>query len=264
VSEASATKTLDFYSKTKHLVDSSMLATFSEIRQSKLKDIIQAAVTDEYKVFQTHSDGGGELQFAKKVGSETIGAFIQKVAAKFGMFVSCDINGDVVLQMAVNSGKPVARIYYSQPPVSEWALTFDDTKIFAEYMAYHTNDDDRIVTEKKSYNDCPRAIRRLVFEGKDLIAGKITKIIDFTRAKLVFDTYSFPIAVNTLRDDNGKLWRENTLVTITAPLMDIPDETLFLIRQVEFIITPDSAMTVLTLVPPFKVTDGELEWISGI
>jgi prophage tail gpP-like protein len=277
------TKTVECYSKTKHLVDCSLQLEGGEYNGMMLKQIVISAVEGYgITVDQIHDDGGKKMDLCSKVGVETVANFVQKVAARYGMFCSTNADGALVLQKAVNMPPEsqanqamvrtvsqivapqttekmkkynVPKIYYQSPPVSEWSHTWDDSKLYAEYTSYHTNDDGTVISQSGSDDTCAKGFRELIFEGKDLVEGRITDSIAFALAKRAFEANSFKITVSRLRDDFGKLWMPNKLVFVKAAPLGILTETMFLVRTVEYVFTPDSAVAVLDLVPPFRIEE---------
>ena len=58
---------------------------------------------------------------------------------------------------------------------------------------------------------------------------------------------------------DGKLWRENTIVTVKSPTMFVPNGFDFLIRSVEYEFTTEGATAKLGLVPPQVFTGDPID-----
>jgi len=253
-------KNLEFYSMTADLVDSHIPPTEGEIRQSDLRQIADLLCARNGFPVKFTDDPGDPFDVveAKRDGVETVGKYLQRLAAQRGLFISADEKGGVVFQRVINNGKPVARIEYLGRVTTEYRARFDDRKRFAKYFASSVTGDGMALNATSSDPTVPAA-RQVLFEVNDADATNIQDAADWRMMKIELEALSVAFPVTDWFDGNGELWRANTFVTARSPVLDIPNEFNFVIRQVEFEWTAKKRTATLNLVPPLSVDGGELK-----
>jgi len=254
------TKNLEFFSVTADLVDSHIPPQEGEIRHSDLKQIAELlCAKNGFPV--TFKDSPGDpfdVAEAKRDGVETVAKYLQRLASQRGLFVSSDEKGGVVFQKAISSGKPVARIEYLGRTATEYEARFDDRLRYAKYFVSSITGDGEALNATATDPQVPIS-RQILFEANDADAKSIQGAAEWRMLRLELEALSVDFPVSDWFDVNGELWKPNTIVTAKAPVLDIPDEFSYVVRQVEFAWSPTERVATLNLVPPLSVEGGKLK-----
>jgi prophage tail gpP-like protein len=255
ITKDSITKNLEFYSVTADIVDSHIPPAFSEIKDSNLKQIAEKLLSSHGFQVTFKDPPGNAFDVVERSGVETVAKYLQRLAAQRGLFVSCDERGGVVFQKAANTGTPVARIEYPGRVAAEFKAKFDDRLRFAKYFASSIAGDGIALNATASDPGVPAA-RQLLFEANDADAATIKDAAEWRMLRIELEALSVSFPVTDWFDGNSKLWRPNTIVTVKSPVLDIPDERNYVIKNVEFAWTANERSALLTLVPPLTVDGG--------
>ena len=75
---------------------------------------------------------------------------------------------------------------------------------------------------------------------------------------------TIPFPVSGWIGPDGKVWRENTIITVVSDILSIPDGFDFLIRSVEFNISQNGQSAILGLLPPQVYTKEQVgdPWVQ--
>jgi prophage tail gpP-like protein len=254
------TKNLEFYSVTADIVDSHIPPKMEEVKNSNLQQIAELMVGIHGFPVTFIDDPGNPFDVveAERSGVETVAKYLQRLAAQRGLFVSCDEKGGVVFQKAANSGTPVARIEYPGRVATEYKARFDDRLRFAKYFASSMAGDGTAINATASDPQVPAA-RQILFEANDADASTIKDAAEWRMLRIELEALSVNFPVSDWFDGDGKLWKPNTVVTAKSPVLDIPDEKNYVVKNVEFAWTANERSAQLTLVPPLKVEGGKLK-----
>jgi prophage tail gpP-like protein len=246
------TKSLEFYSVTKDLVDSDIPPAFSEIRNSDLKGIAEKLLATHGYPVTFKDPPGPAFDVIERNDKETVAKYVQRLAAQRGLFVSCDEKGGVVFQKAANSGRPVAHIVYPGRTAVSHEAHFDDAKRYAKYFASSISGDGTALNATASDPQVPAA-RQILFEANDSDAGNIQSAAEWAMLRRELEALSVIFPVSDWFDDSGDLWKPNAIVTAKSPVLDIPEQAEFVIRQAEFCWSAAGRSATLNLVPPLSV-----------
>jgi prophage tail gpP-like protein len=181
--------------------------------------------------------------------TETVGAFLQRLATQRGMLCTCDEQSRVVFIRSLTSGKSVAFLEENAPTITEWSSRFDGRARFNVYRAIGQSGDGTDIVSVAKDAAVP-GTRQLTFSHSDSDGGSIATGAKWKRSKAIGDALSIPFPVSDWYDPNGNLWQANTLVTIKAPSISVDKPFDFLIRSPEFILAPDGRSAVLNVTPP--------------
>ncbi|MBU1080902.1 MAG: LysM peptidoglycan-binding domain-containing protein [Spirochaetes bacterium] len=253
----SRTKSLEFFSSTADLVDSTMRPPY-EFSGVTLKQIAADLCGDlGYQlVFDIPAGPKFDTVTAKK--TETVGAFLQRLATQRGTLCACDERSRVVFIRSITTGKPVATLDEDAPPITEWSARFDGRERFNVYRAVGQSGDGEDI-EATAKDPAVPGTRQLTFSHSDSDAGSINTGAEWKRSKAIADALTIPFPVSDWYDPSGNLWRANTLVTIKAPSIDAPKPFDFLIRSPEFIFAPEGRQAILGVVPPGALAGGDVK-----
>jgi len=260
------TKNLEFYSLTADIADSHVPPQEKEIRNSNLKQIAEK-VLEKHGFPITFKDPPGnafDAVEAERSGVETVAKYLQRLAACRGLFVAGDNRGGVVFQKAVNSGSPVARIEYPGRTATEFKARYDDRLRFAKYFASSMSGDGQPLNATASDPQIGAKApgRQILFEANDADASTINEAAAWRMIRIELEALSVSFPVSDWFDGSGRLWKPNTIVTAKAPVLDIPDERNYVIKNVEFAWTASGRSALLNLVPPLS-KDGAGNLVVG-
>jgi prophage tail gpP-like protein len=205
------------------------------------------------------NDVGAAFEVATAQQGESRFSFLQGLAKQRGLLLTCDIDGNLVLTRANIDGQPVATLEENVTPgVIGWNNEFNDRERFNVYRAVA---DGPFGTEEATAQDnsIPRS-RFKTISANEANAGDIQAAVDWAKNKTTADALGFELTVADWRNNQnaGKIWEENTIVTVISPTLFIPDGFNFLINRVQYILGSNGRTTRLSLVPPTSYTQGEI------
>lgn len=262
VTKSGITVDLEFFSSTADIVDSTMTPPY-EYGGETLKQIASGLCGDLGYEVDFSASTGSAFDYVSAEKTETIGAFLQRLAVQRGMLCSTDERSRIRFLKAISSGKPVAHFKQGEPPWEAFDSDFDGRKRFAVYRVVgQSGDADDIVSVAK--DSSVKGHRQLTYTAGDVDTAGVKNSAEWRRSKALADALSQPITAPDWYDDNGNLWAPNTLITEEASALDLPDETKMLIRSVELSIDKEGGRrATLDVVPPFTLTGGapEAPWI---
>jgi prophage tail gpP-like protein len=256
ISTGSITKNLVFYAVTKDIVDTSLSPTHPEYAKSTLQQIADD-ICKTLGFRAKFPDGAGEaFELIEGVPAyETTGKFLQKLAAARGLFISCDETSALVFQKLHTSETPVADIDIEGRIAAQYETTFDDSLRFHNYVAVSQAGDGKEAHSRGFLDEQVPAARQFVFEAGDLDSSGLDEAASWAMLKISLQAAEIKIPTDKWTDDNGRLWKPNTVVTVRSPVLDIPESKKYIIRAVELSWTADAYSAQLSLVP-FLSVDG--------
>jgi prophage tail gpP-like protein len=254
VAPDSITKNLVFYSRTKDIVDTSLSPTHPEYAKSTLRQIADD-ICSTIGFRAVFPDGTGEaFELIEGVPMyETLGKYLQKLAAARGLFVGCDETSALVFQRLRASGTPVAHIDMTGRIATSYETVYDDTLRFHTFAAVSQAGDGSTARSRGFFDEQVPAARQLVFEAGDLDTAGLDEAARWAMLKINLQANEIKIPTDKWTDNNGDLWRSNTVVTVKAPVLDIPEARKYVIRGAEFTWTADARSAQLSLVPVLSV-----------
>ncbi|MDR1174100.1 MAG: LysM peptidoglycan-binding domain-containing protein [Treponema sp.] len=250
----SISKNLVFYAMTKDIVDTSLSPTHPEYAKSTLQQIADD-ICSALGFAVKFPDGAGEaFELIEGIPAyETVGKFLQKLAAARGLFVSCDETSALVFQKLHVSEKPVANIDMTGRIATQYETSYDDTLRYHTYAAVSQSGDGKEAHSRGFFDEAVPAARQLVFEAGDLDSAGLDLAAQWAMLKITLQANEIKIPSDKWTDGNGNLWKPNTVVMVQSPALDIPDPRKYLVRGVEFAWTASSRSAQLSLVPVLSV-----------
>jgi prophage tail gpP-like protein len=260
------TKTLTGYSFTADAIDSHVQPPyeFSNVTLKQIADALLPALGIK-AVFQDQPIGG-KFSRVKAYESDSIFAFLAKLATQRSLLVSSTPQGDLLFLRAKITGKPVGTLIEDQPFVVGWKAKYDGRLRYNAYRCVRAAGRHSAVLEWGAAQaaaqtkpgpvtaieydpQVPRS-RFLTFQADGATAGSIQDIARWKRNRQFVEALTQDYPVTGWHAPDGTLWRENTLVTVVSPTMGVPDGFTFIIRAVEYLQDADRRTAVLSLVPP--------------
>lgn len=192
--------------------------------------------------------------------TETIFSHLAKLAAQRGTLITSTPDGALKFINAA-SGSSIGTIEESTPGATAFDARFDGRKRFNIYKALSQSpgrkDEKKKQTKIQIAKDSmvPKS-RTFAFTVNDVDAGGMKNAAEWRRSKQLAEALTISFPVSTWYGPDGKLWTENTIVTVKSETIFVPDGFDFLIRSVEFVFTDKGTTAALGLVPP-QVFTGE-------
>lgn len=272
------TKTVECYSKTRDIIDSTIDTSRGETYEAKNITLYNRCLS------LCASRGIGvfldidPVVIAKanepfpKVGAdaqEKIFDHLLNLAKQRGLLISSTFDGDLFITRAKVAGLPVAILSEDLTSLPEnYSITFDGTQRFSKHIGIGQNQ----VKAAQNFGiaiDTPIITSRTTTHVfNDTIPGGITSATNFEKNKSIGRHYSIPWTVNSWYSDPAQLllWQPNTLVTILNSLtLNILTPFNFLIESVTYNFDESGSSATLSLVPPQVYTDNPVilePWIN--
>jgi prophage tail gpP-like protein len=261
LSNSGSTKTLEFFSNTADLADTTMRPPY-EFGDVTLKTLARELCESLGYSIVFDISPGARFDWVTAQKTETVGAFLQRLSAQRGALCSCDERSRVIFIRATTTGEPVDYLEEGRPGSTEFKAKFDGRKRFAVYRCVgESGDADDIVSVAKDPS-VPGA-RQLTFTADDVDSANVKNSAEWKRSKSIADAYSVPFPVSDWYTSKGKLWAPNDLAMLKSPTLDLPTSTKMLARDVEYVIENGGRSATLGVVPPFTLAGKapEAPWI---
>jgi len=266
-------KTLEGFSKTIDIVDSVTKPPYEANKvtlEQRAKDLVEPLGISV--VFDENIE---DEPFDRVTASpeETIFSHLNKLASQRGILMTSTPRGELLFTRAVTappaSGfaaaipflpvESVGTIEEGLPLTQSFTARFDGRARFNAYTAIGKSPARKSAAKKNSKtatskdNTVPKS-RFTAFNSDETTIGNIQQAADWRRSKQLAETLAIPFPVDKWYAPNGDLWAENTIVTVKAPSLHIPDGFDFLIKQVEFVFETGGTRATLQLIPPQAFT----------
>lgn len=245
---------LEGWSFTADLIDSMMKppyeqngVTFFQILVDIVKNYSISVISD-----LTLEDLGGPFDRVTANETETVENFLTKLAAQRNLLLSSTPNGNLFITRTTTDLKPVAVIEEGQYVAEEFSIRFDGRKRFNSYRAIGRSPFGNKIGIANDNNVPLSRFKNFIVD--ESIEGDIEQAAKWRRNKQLAQTLTIPFIVESWFTPSGKLWRENTIVTVKSDVLHVPDGFDFLIRAVEYIEDIEGQKTILSLIPPQTYT----------
>lgn len=266
-------KTLTGYSFTADAIDSHVQPPyeFNKVTLKQLADWLlpPLGVKGVWKV-----DPGPKFERVTAHESESVFAFLAKLASQRGFLASSTPQGDMLFHAPAVSGAPVAVIEEGAPFPVGWKARYDGRTRYRAYRCitkgtktgpvlnwgsagYGSSTKQKPSVVVEIDKSVPLA-RWVTFRADDVTSGDIKNAAKWKKNRQFVEslTQEFPVA--GWHDPYGKLWRENTTVTVKSPTLGVPNGYTFLIRSVEYNLDERGQSAILGLVPPEAYTNRDI------
>lgn len=257
--EDGSTMTLEIFSKTADLADSSMKPPYEQ-KKVTLKRRAEELIEPLGFTLVYEADEGEEFDRVTAQPEDTILSHLSDLASQRSVLISSNTLGEVVFYQA-NIGESVGAIEVEAPLTQSIKAKFDGRQRFNSYRVIGPTPKRKkgnAIEAVAKDNDIPRS-RFKTIVANDATEGNIQSVADWQRSKQLAEALKFAFPVNKWYAPDGSLWRENTIVTVKSKTVFTPDGFDYLIRQVEYIFSEEGATAVLDLVPPQVYTEEPVE-----
>lgn len=244
-----STLTLKGFSYGKNLVDSSVKPPY-EYTWSTLKDILEIQTKGHNINVYINTDTGGRFDRVTTSEGQTVFTFLSKLATQRGVLITSTPSGDLQI-LKIADSKSVGILEEGITPlVTEegWRAAYSGQNRFRTYEGVGASPGWPQKTATK-IDEKVKVNRYKVFRVDDTTEGNIEQAITWKQSKIIADALTIPLSVIGWYAPDGSLWQKNTIVTIKAPSLFIPENYDFLIKSVEYI-SENGNTARLHLVPP--------------
>ena len=253
----SRAKELECFSNTVDLVDSDLRPPY-EFNNISLEDLAKELCDPLGIKTIFKNESGGKFDRATAENKEKIFSFLSRLARQRGLLVSSNREGDLVFLKADTSSAPVGTIEEQDggqfaAGATKFEAIFDGRKLFNSYKVNSNSPGGSGKTAVAKDSNVPRS-RFKTIQADNNIEGELQSVADWERSKQIVESLTIPFPVVGWYAPNGKLWAENTTVTVKSKTISVPDGFTFLIRQVEFILENGGRSSILSLIPPQAYT----------
>lgn len=165
---------------------------------------------------------------------EKIYPFLAKLAKERNIVISSDINGNLLFQKPIDTGLSKAVFRQGEAPLLSVTPSFNPQ----DYFSTITGVDSVIIGEAGTQFTMKNSklggvIRPYTFQVKDTLDSDIKTTVESKVGRMLGNMVAYSIQVSTWRDDQGKLFEPNTIVTLLAPDAMVYKEYKMTIRSVE-------------------------------
>ncbi len=208
-----------------------------------------------------NADTGGQFNRVKSSRTETVWNHLSSLAKQRNVLLTSTPAGEMLITVA-NLLSPVDLVGTIEEGVSfvdNFSADFDGRKRFNIYRAVSqgaAKTDQKVGIAK---DDLVPLARFLTFNVDDSLKGEMNQAAAWRRNQETAKALKLPVPVDTWYAPNGKLWAENTRVTIKSVTWGIPDGFTFLIRQVDFSWNTAGKAAVLHVLPTSYYSGGDLQ-----
>lgn len=201
--------------------------------------------------------------------TEKIVDHLAKLATQRGVLITSTELGELKFTRATD-GKSIGTIEEEIPLGQEFTARFDGRARYNNYKVISQTPGRKKKRKKNTKiqiakDDMVPTSRVVTFRADNTEAGGMKNAAEWKRSKQLAESLTISFPVSSWYGPDGKLWKENTIVTVKSPTIYVPDGFDFLIRTVESVYTDKGTSAILGLVPPQVYTGEKLDepWASA-
>lgn len=261
---------LEGWSYTADLIDSTIRPPYEQ-NKITLKDRATELIEPLGISIQFRADDADE-QFGRVTcdAQDTIFDHLVSLATQRKVLISSTRKGEALFWRADTTSTPVGTIEENFPPYQELKVQFNGRDRFNAYRVIGQSPQkkgrkgkDKTLVAIAKDDTVPRSRFKTISVGESTV-GNIQQVANWERSKQVAKFLKIPFPVDSWYAPNGRLWRENTIVTVVSKSIYVENGFDFLIRQVEYIYGPEGTIAVLDLVPPQTYTGEDIKepWVK--
>ena len=226
-------KTIEARTKAGHTIECMAQKNAVEYKNQTLSQIatdIMESYGDNLKPLFFAGDSDKFTKVRKEV-TETDYSFLVGLAAQKGFMITSSDDGRFAFIRAEINGLPVFRFIEGETAIEHISTSNDGTKRFSSMQSVTETAGTSGISSTLSDPNIP-IYRPFVFSADDLEAGNLETALKWRKSKALANSYSVSITVSGWRNERGQLWRENMKGTVKAPLVDILNESDYIIAGV--------------------------------
>lgn len=234
-----------------HRSDSPISLLPFEARGLTIKQIAQRVCEPFGIGVEVEGDPGPPFKRVKQQLDGKVQSYLVELAQQRAFVLSSTPTGNVLLHKSKPIGRPVARLAEGTPPVLAVTPTFNADEYYSEITGIVGRKVTRRGSKYTAQN--PRlhtSLRCQTFMIEDAEKADAPAAVRARMGRMFANAFSVSVELPTWRDPQGRLWKPNTTVKLTAPNAMVFSEYEFLIRQVSLRRNTKSRTATLSLVMP--------------
>jgi len=192
--------------------------------------------------------------------TETIFTHLAKLASQRGILITSTELGTLKFTKAT-TGQPVGTIEEGESFGMEYTAKFNGRSRFNVYKVLAQTPARKAASKSASKEQIAKdelipKSRSITFTADETTGGEMKNAAAWKRSRQLAEAMAMDFPVSSWYGPDGKLWKENTIVTVKSKTMYIPDGFDFLIKSVEYVFETGGTTATLGLIPP-QVYTGE-------
>jgi prophage tail gpP-like protein len=179
--------------------------------------------------------------------------FLGRIARDRGFLLTSRPDGNLLICRANTKDKPSCNLVQGEWPVNSVSSSHDGSKRFSKWLGY--TDEVGVESPKRELKDTtvPR-FRGFAFKASESEEGNLETAVKWRMSKSIAESYGVSVNVDSWRNLDGELWRENMKVTLIAPSVYVFKQTEYIIESVELIKDDNGDTATMRLVIPESYT----------
>lgn len=243
------------WSYTADLIDSSVRPPFQATNitlEKRAKQLIEPLG------FTVNFNSSDKKKFKRlKIGkTEKIFDHLNKLAVQRGILISSDEDGQPLFTEPNTSGS-IGTIEQGSSTLPTISMKQNGRDRFSVYKVYGKGPRKRLNASAQDKN-IP-ASRMMTYVANDSDGKDLQAAANYRRNLALAKMLKLELPVVGWYGPDGNLWKENTLVTVIASGLFLPDGYTFLIKQVTYNFTTQGITATLHLVPPSVYTKEDID-----
>ena len=178
--------------------------------------------------------------------------FLIDLAQQRGLVISSDTDGNLIYQQSTTE-PPKSSIIEGKPPFISSNVIFDGQKRFSVFAAlgdgWEKGEGQKAIVEDTAIKNAG-VLRPMIYKAQDISAGDLNTAAIAKLGRSIADSIEIMVEVDSWRDREGNLWRDNQRVIFQAPGNMLYTQEEYIIRSVQYVKSPHTQTALLTLVFP--------------
>lgn len=205
---------------------------FNELR---LADVL-IQLTKKYGIEVHYINNTNPIQECAAEPGQKIFAFAAKLAEGFGLLLSSDELGRLIISYPPKAGTPVASIVAGQSPYIGGSGSYDGSARFSRYKVVGSDYGNPgvvgIANDPLTDSLGKPIYRRSVETLGSSSTDDVQTAANHKRALALAGAARVSVTVSGWRDSNGALWQKGATITLLAPSLMVYTETVFVVAGV--------------------------------
>ncbi len=229
-SESERMITVQGRNKTGVIVDCYIDEAGYQFYGQRLADVLIKLVS-RYGIAVDYRNNTDIIQECIAEPGQKIFEFASELAENYGLFLSSDEEGRLVLSYPPKVGDPVASIVAGKSPYIGGSASYDGTARFSMYKVI-SSDYGRFDIEEKAEDSGVKQYRRSVARLGALKRSEMKRMAKHKRARALGRAAAIDVTVSGWRDSNDALWEKGKTITLVAPALMVYQESPFILAGI--------------------------------
>lgn len=222
-----------------------------QFEQAALDEIAESVVKNyDFKAVFDDAPGAIFEEAGANTPAQTVFSFLQNLARQRKLLMSQTPDGDLLFRRALTVGAPVAELIEGDVGVVVTTGSYDGTARFSSFDGFGQEPDvndnyARVVDPALDGIRRPKSL-----QANDTNSANILEAVEWAASATIANAIDIPLRIAGWTDSAGRIWTENSLITLTAPSIMIYKPFNFLVKSVRFEQDDSQEVTSLGLTIP--------------